>query len=62
MIRILIECQGAEPVAGLAALVEYTGVVPILGISPNLCSRFPAGPPFLETAIVVTYKPAHYVG
>jgi hypothetical protein len=34
-IQVLVKRQGAKAVAGLTALVEYNGVVPILGISPD---------------------------
>lgn len=34
-IRVLVECEVAELVAELAALVEYDGVVPIPGISSD---------------------------
>jgi hypothetical protein len=61
-IRVLVKCQGAEPVAGHTALVEYDGVVPILGISPDQYCHLLAAPPTVETAIVIASEFAYYVG
>jgi hypothetical protein len=61
-IRVLVKRQGAEPVAGLTALVEYDSVVPILGISPYQHCHLLAVPATVGTAIVVTSELAHHVG
>lgn len=61
-VRVLVKCQGAELVAGPAALVEYDCVISIVGISPDkYCHRL-AAPAMRGTAIVVASERAHHLG
>ena len=61
-IRVLIKCQGTEPVAGFTSLVGYNGVVPILGIPPDQYCHLFAAPAKVGTAIVAACELAHHVG
>ena len=61
-IRVLVEGQVAESVAGPAALIEYEGVVSISGISPNHYGHLLTAPAVRGAAIVTALEGAHHVG
>lgn len=61
-IRALVEREGSPPAAGPAVLVEYDGLIPILGIFPNQYGHLLSAPATLRTPIVFAFDVSDYVG
>lgn len=58
----LVECQDTEPIAGLATLAEYDGIVPVLGIPSDQDGHLLATPTIPGAGIVVALKLPHHIG